>query len=109
VRLFERSLVKILFVFVDDTAIYEGNFQALKVVADCKLTGLTAQNSTVGNLTAYELPEGFELRSDITGFSLEYGAVLAYKAVEVDRYENGIISVDGTELITMDGFGIVTI
>ena len=73
------------FDFIDDANLHEGSYQTLKLVADSKVIGLTADNTTVGNLSAYELPSGFELNGPIYAFQLEYGAVLAYKTIEVDR------------------------
>ncbi len=98
------------FDFIDDTELHEGSYQTLEVVADAKVVGLTADNSTVGNLSAYELSQGFKLNGQIYSFQLEYGAVLAYKTIEIDRYANSILGVDGRSLITIQrGEGIVTI
>ena len=98
------------FDFVDDTDLHEGNYQTLKFVADSKITGLTADNSSVGNLSAYELPQNFELNGQIYAFQLSYGAVLAYKTIELDRYENSIVALNGKVLVTIqDQEGIVTV
>lgn len=98
------------FDFVDDTNLHEGNYQTLKFVADSKVLGLTADNTTIGNLSAYELPQDFELNGQIYAFQLQYGAVLAYKTIELDRYENSIVGLDGRVLVTIqDGQGIVTV
>jgi hypothetical protein len=98
------------FVFVDDTNQYDGNFQTLKVVADCKIAGLTADNSTFGNLSAYELPQGFEINGQIYNFQLAYGAVMAYKTVDINRYTNSVLDAAGHALITIQrGEGIVSI
>jgi len=69
------------FDFIDDATLYLGSYQTIKVVADCKIAGLTADNSFVGNLTAYELPQGFELNGQIYAIQLSHGAVLAYKTI----------------------------
>jgi hypothetical protein len=69
------------FDFVDDANLHEGNYQTLKFVADSKVLGLTADNTTIGNLSAYELPQDFELNGQIYAFQLQYGAVLAYKTI----------------------------
>jgi hypothetical protein len=66
------------FVFVDDTELHTGVYQTLEVVDNTKFVGVTADNSTFGNLSAYELPQGFKLNGQIYNFQLEYGAVLAY-------------------------------
>ena len=97
------------FVFVDDTGLYSGNFQTIEVVSACKVTGLTADNTTVGNLSAYELPIGFKLNGQIYNFQLTYGAVLAYKTVDLYRYTNSILNAAGQELVTTLGHSIVTI
>ena len=98
------------FDFVDDTDLHEGSYQTLKFVADSKITGLTADNSSVGNLSAYELPQNFELNGQIYAFQLSYGAVLAYKTIELDRYENSIVALNGKVLVTIqDQEGIVTV
>jgi hypothetical protein len=99
------------FDFIDDANLHEGtNYQTLKFLADSKIIGLTADNSTVGNLSAYEIPSGFELNGQIYSFQLEYGAVLAYKTIEIDRYENSILALDGKVLVTIqEGQGIVTV
>jgi len=98
------------FDFVDDTDLHQGNFQTLEVVANCKVAALTADNSFVGNLTAYELPQGFKLNGQIYNFQLAYGAVLAYKTVDLNRYTNSLLDTAGRALITIKrGEGIVTI
>ena len=68
------------FIFVDDTQQHNGNYETLRVIADCKIAGLTANNTVVGNLSAYEIPQGFEINGQIYGFRLEYGAVIAYSS-----------------------------
>ena len=98
------------FEFVDDTNLHEGNYQTLKVVSKCRLSSILVDNSIVGNLTAYELPVDFEINGQIYDFALEYGAVLAYKTIELDRYENSIVGINGNSLITIiEGEGIVTV
>jgi len=97
------------FDFVDDNAVHEGNYQTLKVLSACKISSATIDNTTVGNLTAYELPVGFEINGQIYSFSLQYGAVLAYKTIEPDRYENSMVGTNGKSIITITkGEGIVT-
>ena len=97
------------FDFIDDTELHSGNFQTLKFITNCKIVGLTADNSNVGNLSAYELPQGFELNGQVYNFQLAYGAVLAYKTVDPYRYTNSIISLAGQELVTTIGNSIVNI
>jgi hypothetical protein len=98
------------FDFVDDTNQYSGNYECLKVIADCKFAGLTGDQINVGNLSAYELPQGFEITGEIYSFQLQYGAVIAYKAVDINRFTNSILDTAGRSLITLQrGEGIVTI
>jgi hypothetical protein len=98
------------FDFVDDTNVYEGNYECLKVVADCKFTGLTADNTTIGNLSSYELPQGFEITGEIYNFQLQYGAVIAYNAVDINRYTNSIVNLAGKEFVSvLNSQSIVTI
>jgi hypothetical protein len=98
------------FDFVDDTSVYSGNYECLKVVANCKFAGLTADNTDIGNLSSYELPQGFEITGEIYDLQLQYGAVIAYKAVDINRYTNSILNFAGKELISLrNGEGIVTI
>ena len=99
------------FVFVDGTDIVEGNFQSLRVAADCKFVGLTADNTIIGNLSAYEFPNNFEIRGQIYAIQLAYGAVIAYNSVQLDRYPNSMIDIINKKaLVTIQrGEGIVTI
>jgi len=98
------------FDFVDDADLHVGNYQTLKVVADCKIVGLTADNSNVGNLSAYELPQGFELDGQIYSFQLEYGAVLAYKTTDLNRFPNSLLSFANKALVSiLEGESIITI
>lgn len=98
------------FDFVDDNQLHEGNYQTLKFVADSKILGLTADNTTIGNLSAYELPQNFELNGQIYALQLQYGAVLAYKTIDINRYTNSILEFAGKELVSLrNGSSIVTI
>jgi hypothetical protein len=97
------------FDFIDDSEVHIGNYQTLKVVADCKIAQLTADNSTIGNLSAYELPQDFELDGQIISFQLEYGAVLAYKTVDLSRYPNSMLSFNNKALVSiLEGQSIIT-
>jgi len=97
------------FDFIDDAEVHIGNYQTLKVVADCKISQLTADNSTIGNLSAYELPQGFELDGQFIGFQLEYGAVFAYKTVDLSRYPNSMLSFNNKAIVSiLEGQSIVT-
>ena len=91
------------FVVVDDTTAHFGDYSILKLIADTKFTDVSANNATVGNLSAYELPQGFELNGRIKGFQLAYGAVIAYKELYEYRFDNSVIGIDGKELVSMTG------
>jgi hypothetical protein len=68
---------------VSDTsgALVTGNFTTIQVISTAKLSSVgTAYTASVGNLSAYELPQGFTLNGPITSFSVRYGSVIAYKA-----------------------------
>jgi len=97
------------FDFIDDSIQHNGNYQTLEVLSACVVAGLTADNSNVGNLSAYELPVGFKLNGQIYNFQLAYGAVLAYKTVDPYRFTNSIVNAAGQSLVTTLGSSIVTI
>jgi len=88
---------------IDDTDAHFGDYSIIKLLADTKFANVTANNATVGNLSAYELPQSFELNGRIKGFQLQYGAVIAYKELDEYRFDNSIIGIDGKELISMAG------
>lgn len=56
-----------------------GPYTTVQVVSTCRISGLTATNSTVGTLTAFELPQTFTFNGPITRLTLGYGAVIVYK------------------------------
>lgn len=98
------------FVFVDDNEVHTGNFETLKVVANTRIVGLTADNTIVGNLGNYELPVDFEVNGQIYAFQLSGGAVIAYNAVDLNRFPNSIITISNSVLVSMEsGESIVTI
>jgi len=98
------------FDFVDDTNLHTGFYQTLEVLSACKIASLTADNSSVGNLANYELPVGFKINGQIYDFQLAYGAVIAYKTVDINRYAGSILDAAGRALITIQrGEGIVSI
>jgi hypothetical protein len=91
------------FIVIDNTNAVEGNFQSIQVIEPCKIANIIADNSTVGNLSAYELPQSFEIRGQFSSIQLEYGAVIAYKTLDTVGYINGIQSVfDGKILIDIN-------
>lgn len=68
------------FTFVDPSSnLVSGTFTSVQVVSACKFSSIAATNSTVGNLSSYELAAGFVLNGPITSIRLSYGAVVAYK------------------------------
>lgn len=67
------------FQFTDDTILVSGNFSTIQIISGTKFAGITATNSTFGNLSSYELPQGFVINGPIKNYKLTYGAVLAYK------------------------------
>jgi hypothetical protein len=56
-----------------------GPYSTLQVVSACKISGLTATDTTVGSLTAFELPANFAFYGPITRVTLAYGAAIVYK------------------------------
>jgi hypothetical protein len=56
-----------------------GPYTTVQVISTCRIAGLTATNSTVGTLTAFELPQTFTFNGPITRLTLNYGAVIMYK------------------------------
>ena len=88
---------------IDDTDAHFGDYSILKLIADSKFADVSANNATVGNLSAYELPQGFELNGRIKGFQLQYGAVIAYKELDEYRFDNSVIGIDGLELVSLTG------
>jgi hypothetical protein len=98
------------FDFVDDTNEHYNLYQSLKLVADSKFVSLTADNSNVGNLSGYELPEGFEITGQFYGFQLEYGAVIAYNAFDPYRYTDSLINLTThKEFLSLKGHSITRI
>ena len=67
------------FVFTDNSNQVDGSFSTIQVISGTRFAGITATNSTFGNLSNYELPQGFVINGPITNYKLTYGAVLAYK------------------------------
>jgi hypothetical protein len=56
-----------------------GNFTTIQIVSAAKISALVATSSTVGQLTAFELPTNFTFNGPITSITLQYGAALVYK------------------------------
>ena len=64
---------------IDDNSSHYGSYQGFRVLSACKITSLSSVNSSVGNLSAYQLPADFAISGNISGIQLTYGAVVAYK------------------------------
>lgn len=56
-----------------------GTFTTVQVASACKISSITATNSTVTALTTIELPAGFTFNGPITSITLSYGAAIVYK------------------------------
>lgn len=78
-----QSLGQNGFVYADiSSGTVTGNFTTVQVVSSggAQFSGLTATNSTVGNLTAQSFPQAFVINGPILAFRLSAGAVIAYNA-----------------------------
>jgi hypothetical protein len=67
------------FVFIKGGETATGNFTTVQVVSAAKISSIAATNSTVGTLSAFELPVNFTFNGPITSLTLSYGAALVYK------------------------------
>lgn len=56
-----------------------GQFSTVQVICACKINSIAATNSTIGPLTALELPVGLTFNGPITNITLAYGAAIVYK------------------------------
>ena len=61
-----------------DTTAVTGDFYAITVLNDCVFTSLTRADTT-GNINGLNLPAGMTIYGKITAFTLQSGAVIAYK------------------------------
>jgi hypothetical protein len=68
------------FTFVDGTSSIQGSFSSLITLSATRLTGLTATDTSIGNIANYSLPANFTISGQIQGFSIAPGAVIAYKS-----------------------------
>ena len=68
------------FVYVSDTTATSGNFAAIQVLEAAQFSALAALNSTVGGLVGITLTAGTIIYGPFTGFTLNSGKVIAYKA-----------------------------
>jgi hypothetical protein len=55
------------------------NFSTVQVISACRISNIVASNSTIGALTALDLPAGFTFNGPITSITLSYGAAIVYK------------------------------
>lgn len=67
------------FVFLTGGQTAIGEFSTIQVVSACKISSLSANNSTIGGLYNFELPANFSFNGPINGISISYGAIIAYK------------------------------
>ena len=56
-----------------------GPYTTVQIVSAAKISTISASSSTVGQLTAFELPANFSFKGPITSISLQYGAAIVYK------------------------------
>lgn len=56
-----------------------GTYTTVQVISTCRISSIAANNSTIGALTAFDLPQGFTFNGPITNISLSYGAAIVYK------------------------------
>lgn len=67
------------FVFITGGQSAWGQFSTIQVLSACKISALSANNTSVGSLYNFELPENFVLNGPIFGITLAYGAAIVYK------------------------------
>lgn len=75
----ESTLGQSGFVFLTGGQTANGEFSTVQILSACKISALSANNSTIGGLLNYELPSGFSFNGPITTITLEYGAAFVYK------------------------------
>jgi hypothetical protein len=75
----ESTLGQSGFVFLTGGQTALGQFSTIQVLSACKISALSANNSSIGSLYNFELPANFVLNGPITGITLAYGAVIVYK------------------------------
>lgn len=67
------------FVFLSGGETAIGEFSTVQVISACKISSLSADNTTIGGLYNFELPANFSFNGNINGITLLYGAVLVYR------------------------------
>ena len=75
----ESTLGQSGFVFLVGGESAYGQFSTVQVVSACKISGLSANNTSVGSLYNFELPVNFIFYGPITALTLQYGAVIVYR------------------------------
>lgn len=75
----ESTLGQSGFVFLAGKQSAWGEFSTIQVLSACKISSLSANNSTINNLYNFELPSNFSFNGPINGITLAYGAVIIYK------------------------------
>ena len=56
-----------------------GPYTTVQIASATKISAIAATNSTIGSLTAFELPANFSFNGPITSITLQYGAAFVYK------------------------------
>lgn len=75
----ESTLGQSGFVFITGGETIDGQFSSIQVLSACKISELSANNTTVGSLYDFELPTNFVLYGPISKITLSYGAAIAYR------------------------------
>ena len=75
----ESTLGQSGFVFLTGGQTAIGEFSTIQILSACKISSLSANNSTIGGLYNFELPANFVLNGPINGITLAYGAAIVYK------------------------------
>ncbi len=56
-----------------------GPYTTVQIISGARISAITASNTTIGSLTAFELPINFSFNGPITSITLSYGAAIIYK------------------------------
>lgn len=75
----ESTLGQSGFIFLVGGESAWGQFSTIQVVSACKISALSANNSSIGSLYNFELPTNFVLNGPIYGVTLAYGAAIVYR------------------------------
>lgn len=66
------------FIVAGETAA-AGPYTTVQIASAAKISAIAATNSTIGQLTSFELPANFSFNGPITSVTLQYGAAFVYK------------------------------